>query len=635
MMFILSFSPFLSGVLNNEYREKISSHGEILDSFSWGFHDGTIDGLVWRGNFPGTYEVVSDPSGLQAYVCKIITPSNKSVASVIKAQFAESFEVRIKTKVLFVTPYMYWLRVSNEQLYKSTHLVEILTRSSGQWVVRYRSQGIAFKEYTNFLPQANTTYNVELYIKLGYGNGEISLKVDDKVIASIINVVNMDAVSTINFIEIGDIWGYQHQMYIYRIDISARRASYNSIDGIVVDINGNPVEEATIRAGISYLTTSAKDGSFELVVPATNITLEVFKSGYNIAIFDIDASKKTIEDITITLMPLTVVPGFHWEIRAFNVMPHWTTYGSTNFINLLDEIKVKYGSSVNAIEIRMYFKPDPYDPNNITFSNHDGRATIDGLRKAVEQAHKRGFKVLLGIKQQWGTGKVEPTNLTLWIENYGKFVVWSAQHAEQWGVDVLLAFWEMRQSFLTGFENLYSSIIDEIRLVFTGLLSNKGNWWWKEEQFQAELGNTWYSKLDFLTFAAFMPLSDTFVPRLEQMVLAWRSHPRTGFDFIAHVKQMSETFNKTVLLNIGYYSSDGTSTAPWKRTTIPDEVEQALCWQAFFEGWKNEPYILGVHMEHYDKPYVSGDTTASFRDKFAEDFIKVGLESVNLSTDLP
>jgi len=330
-----------------------------------------------------------------------------------------------------------------------------------------------------------------------------------------------------------------------------------------------------------------------------------------------------------------------WNIRSVEAYPYWFPFSSSSYDDLLSDLNNKFGNLINYVTIRYYWAVDPTDPNNQIFYDGDGMNTESELASAINKIHSSGKKVLLGHLGRWhDPARREPnvwppTNLTLWLQNYKNRCLDLAIFAEANGVESIHIGWEVEydvdRSLLSGaYNDEWQDILDAVRSVYSGLVSYEANWFTDEARYQEYLNNDWWFNLDYIAFSTYPPLTENELnPTYEQLVSGWTYNPTStivGFDLKSHYIGISEYFQKGLVIDIAYSSCDGTNTSPWNTpSSTPDEAEQALCWDVFFDVWNNETAVIGCNIEHFDKPYVTNDITAAFRGKLAETSIRNGL----------
>lgn len=607
---------------------------------SWDFRDGTLGPFSFRGN--GIYEVISDPLGVQPYVCKLSTPAEG--ASILKFGFNGKASVRVRMRVAFpLAGTQPWLRISNEKLYSGTHLIQCWTRSqdpSGypdMWRINaYSDQGVIAKD-VGWGPQLGKVYEAEAYVKLGHTDGEARLIIDAIEEAGITGITNNDVVQLIDFAECGMFWAAAgREVLIYSINIYGVTPIYRTVSGTVQDSSGNPISEATVSIGTEYVDFTDMNGFFNLVVPSGSYILKAAKMGYEPSYIGVDVSVGDVTDLVITLAEeAPPIPGKPWDVKAFNIFPFWFKFSSPQMDSCLEEIRVKFGNLVNYVDYRILWHIDPNDPNNVVFYDWNGLGTLEEIQTGIQKAHARGFKVLLGHVNYDDPNPCSPTDYTAFFENFKQRIVEVAKFAEANGVETLHIAWELalvNSHLVDGTFNMeWNHIVSAVRQVYGGQVVYQTNRWYTDTGYQQALANSWWANLDYIAISSFIPLTSKYDPTLGELFTAWQTSQNVDqYDYMKYFGLLSEHFEKKLLLNTGFHSCDGTNTAPWKKVSdIPDEQEQALCWESFFEAWKDNPHIIGASLEHYDKPYSPTDTTGSFRGKLAENYIKVGLETVS------
>jgi hypothetical protein len=166
---------------------------------------------------------------------------------------------------------------------------------------------------------------------------------------------------------------------------------------------------------------------------------------------------------------------------------------------------------------------------------------------------------------------------------------------------------------MEGEEEKFSDMVGFVRNYYKGLVTYRTSWWrtvqWKdpaskkvkeelELAYNKKLNNKLFSKLDFISVAAYFELTENAVNSVDNLVSAINSTQR--YDRKQNVKQEINNFNtkwnKPVFFGeLGFPPKDKASVEPWNPSPS-DKVntqEQANCFEAYRTVFEKEPWHLG------------------------------------------
>lgn len=166
---------------------------------------------------------------------------------------------------------------------------------------------------------------------------------------------------------------------------------------------------------------------------------------------------------------------------------------------------------------------------------------------------------------------------------------------------------------MQGEEEKFCDMVDFVRSDYKGLVTYRTGWWrtvqWKDPAvkkdkeeldlaYNKKLNNKLFSKLDFISIAAYFELTDNAVNTVDNLVNAIAS--TQIFDRKQNVKQEISNFNtkwnKPIFFGeLGFPPKEKASIEPWNPTPS-DKVngkEQANCFEAYRTVFEKEPWHLG------------------------------------------
>jgi endonuclease YncB( thermonuclease family) len=206
------------------------------------------------------------------------------------------------------------------------------------------------------------------------------------------------------------------------------------------------------------------------------------------------------------------------------------------------------------------------------------------LQRVTTQARARGLAVCYqplvllrtGTVEHW-RGDIQPTQRWLWFRNYNRYLGRWADMARDLGVSLLCVGSEY--SSLERETAAWRAVIANARARFPGRLTYSANW------DHLDILGFW-NDLDIVGMTGYHSLTKKTDPTVEELVAAWAPIRDKLLKFHADVKK------PVMFTEIGYPSQDGANKDPWNyyiNTSKPDHEEQADCFRALFQTWKDHP----------------------------------------------
>jgi hypothetical protein len=289
------------------------------------------------------------------------------------------------------------------------------------------------------------------------------------------------------------------------------------------------------------------------------------------------------------------------EIKGIEWYGEYTSSGAVPSLQeLKDEIK-----NTNYISINFRVNVDG-DVVSRTTSIEASR------REAIRRAKDAGFKVNVRVKTDLDNHiSYHPSNVQLFFQTYTDSVVEWAKIAEELNVDIFCIGGELTK--LEQYNEEWKNMIQKIRSVYSGKISYNTNMWHTNEPREGYLGEslkeklsyTWFQKLDYIAVSTYWTGSQTPEPTVEQLVYNWHHNAISWGDAIGddivdeHLKVLSETHGKPIIIVTGLASAYGASKTPWKDFNPEDNpiislTEQENWYDAIFRVFSNESWVSGV-----------------------------------------
>lgn len=153
-------------------------------------------------------------------------------------------------------------------------------------------------------------------------------------------------------------------------------------------------------------------------------------------------------------------------------------------------------------------------------------------------------------------------------------------------------------------EGYWCDTIDYVRSYYNGLVTYRTGWWYKDEDYQSKLNNKMFSKLDFISIAAYFELTDkqanidTYtVEELVKAIESTESNNRKQ-NVKKQIEKLHETWDKPIFFGeLGFPKINKASAEPWNPhqddILNENEVEQANCFGAYRREFEKESWLLG------------------------------------------
>lgn len=194
----------------------------------------------------------------------------------------------------------------------------------------------------------------------------------------------------------------------------------------------------------------------------------------------------------------------------------------------------------------------------------------------------------------------------------------------------------------TGFNYMESdeknmcAIVDYARRYYKGLVTYRTSWWYTayfdpkyEIMYENKLNNKLFSKLDFISIAAYFELTSDKINNDTNTVnnLVSALQYSQIYDRRQNIKQQIENFNskwkKPIFFGeLGFPKVDLAAFSPWNSDPKPyrlDNTVQANCFEAYRRVFEKQPWLLGFSVfaigEHSENKhyYPSEDSTNVIR----------------------
>lgn len=308
-------------------------------------------------------------------------------------------------------------------------------------------------------------------------------------------------------------------------------------------------------------------------------------------------SRGFINNVINNIEGKTLNKKFNVKIKSGNLS---TDYNVAQAISDIDRLKL------NTVNIPVAINIDTLSSSNMSIDEQS-------KKKAIELIKKLRWKKINIILEPYpwiaDGSKVEtewkPDNINDFFWNWKTKVLKPLidDVAVPYHVDALTvgsSFTHMEYAY-----GYWSDTVDYARKYYKGLINYRTSWWvtaeWKPElklEYDKKLNNRLFSKVDFISIAAYFELTENDTNTVDTLVSA--IHSTQIYDRKQDVKQQIKNFydkwNKPIFFGeLGFPDTDKASVCPWN----PNEsdkingAEQANCFEAYREVFQNEYWNLG------------------------------------------
>lgn len=154
-------------------------------------------------------------------------------------------------------------------------------------------------------------------------------------------------------------------------------------------------------------------------------------------------------------------------------------------------------------------------------------------------------------------------------------------------------------------EQYMCDMVDYVRKYYKGLVTYRTNFWvtaeWKPELdnvYKKKLNNKVFSKIDFISIAAYFELTENDTNTVDNLVKSIQSSQiyNRKQKVKEEIKQFYDKWNKPIFFGeLGFPKTNKASVQPYNPylSDIVNNQEQANCFEAYRSVFENEPWHLG------------------------------------------
>lgn len=295
-----------------------------------------------------------------------------------------------------------------------------------------------------------------------------------------------------------------------------------------------------------------------------------------------------------------------WQ-KGATIFPTWTgDFDTANFRQSVQNLKAT-GATYVALVIPIYqanFSSSDIYPGGNTPSDQS-------ITNAIAYIHSQGLHVMIKphLDAQSGGWRadINAGNRDAWFANYGNFLNHLGDIGKQTGAEGMCIGTELvsMTTFTSNPDNTvrWQTVIGNLRTHFGGFLTYSANWGGGD--FAEEIPHIgFWGSLDYIGISAYYPLAQgQSNPSIDALTGSWNYWDTNK------IQTVHNQYNKPVLFTeIGYRSVNDAHNAPFDPNfgSGYNGTEQSNDYQALFQYWNNQPYMIGAYLWNWNSDPNNG-----------------------------
>lgn len=268
-------------------------------------------------------------------------------------------------------------------------------------------------------------------------------------------------------------------------------------------------------------------------------------------------------------------------------------------------------SDVDKFQLNTVNVPIEIDINSL--SSDDMSVNSNSEKKAIELIQKLSSKNISIILEAYPWIKNGEEYETKWQpKDINKFFYnWKNKVLKKLIDDIAVPYYVDAINVASNFVNMekyqnnWCDIIDFVKQNYSGLVTYRTSWWitadWDksfDKKYMEKLNNKLFSKVDFISVAAYFELTDKNENSVKDLVKCIKSTKR--FNRKQNVeKQLYRFYDKwkkpIFFGELGFPKRNGAAIEPWnpEPSNIINNKEQARCFEAYRQVFENKKWFLG------------------------------------------
>lgn len=280
-------------------------------------------------------------------------------------------------------------------------------------------------------------------------------------------------------------------------------------------------------------------------------------------------------------------------------------------INLSTDYEIKQALedietlNANTVNVPIVVKIHSLTSNEIKIDEYSKEKAI----KLIKKAKKRNMKVILEAYPWIDNGSKYETEYNP-IDKESFFKDWRSilstlieDIANKYDVNIIITGSNFTK--LETYEDEWCDIIDFVKENFNGEVTYKTSWWytasWDKEsmdRYEEKLNNKIFSKVDFISIAAYFELSEKSENTVDDLVNCLSSTEiyNRKQNVVEEINNFYKKYSKEIYFGeLGFPRKNNAATHPWDSnvSNTYNDKEQARCFEAYKKVFESKDYLKG------------------------------------------
>lgn len=392
--------------------------------------------------------------------------------------------------------------------------------------------------------------------------------------------------------------GYESVLYIVSKDPQVTEI-------LIIDSDGNYVSRQPVKSGepviVQYKYPNGENASDYKIVALNKDFDVVYYYGYqlNYNQFSDDEYKWHV------MKNEKLNSKFEAKIKSGNLV---TNYNCDTVLSDIDTL------GLNTLNIPVVININSLSDSDMSIDNYSKEQAV----KLIKKLQDKNINVILELYPWIDNGSKYETDWS--PDNINDFFYnWKTKVLKPLIDDIAVPYHVEALNIGTSFskieneEDQFCEMVDFVRNYYNGLVTYRTSWWttvnWndastKELQdnlkldYERKLNNKLFSKLDFISIAAYFELTENDTNTVDNLVTAIQSTQRYKREqnVMQEIKNFNTKWNKPIFFGeLGFPPKDKASVEPWNPylTNKVNAKEQANCFEAYRTVFENEQWNLG------------------------------------------
>ncbi|MDB8791737.1 cellulase family glycosylhydrolase [Romboutsia sp. 1001216sp1] len=284
------------------------------------------------------------------------------------------------------------------------------------------------------------------------------------------------------------------------------------------------------------------------------------------------------------------------KIKSVNLS---TDYEIEQALKDIDDLKV------NTVNVPIVIEIPDLDSNNMKINSYSKEKAI----RLIKILKSKGINIILEAYPWIANGSkyetdYNPVNKEKFFEDWKNILnILIKDIANKYDVDIMII--ASNFSKLEMYEDNWCDIVNFVKGRFKGEVTYKTTWWYtaswdrkSNEDYYKKLNNKIFSKVDFISIAAYFELSDKKENTVKELVNALNSTTiyNRNQNVVEEIYRFYEKYNKPIYFaELGFPKKDNAATHPWNSevSNVENTKEQSRCFNAYKIVFEDKDYIKG------------------------------------------